>query len=316
MTNPITLSLFMNKPKLIVILGPTASGKSGLAVTIAKFIKKNKLATGAEIISADSRQVYTGLDIGSGKVTKKEMGGIPHHLLDVSSPQRTFTVTHYQRLAKKAILDITKRGGIPILCGGTGLYIDAVVHEYIFPHVPPQPSLRKELEQQTTDMLFAQLERLDPRRSRTIDRHNRRRLIRALEIVLTTHSPIPSIATSSPYTVLTIGIARPQEELRTLIESRLHKRIKAGMLKEVAQLHNPLSGKLSWNRLDALGLEYRWVSRYLRGLITKEIMIEHLTTDIIRYSKRQITWFKRDKQIHWVTETQQSIDLVKQFLST
>ena len=301
-----------NKPKLIVILGPTASGKSDLAVSIARFIKQQKLAPAAEIISADSRQVYTGLDIGSGKITKKEMRGVPHHLLDVASPKRTFTVTQYQRLAQRAIRAIIKQNHIPILCGGTGLYIDAVTRNYILPEVPPQPELRRELEQQSTEMLFAQLEQLDPQRAQTIDQHNRRRLVRALEIVLTTHSPIPPIEQSSPYDLLLIGIARPSETLRSLIEVRLEKRIKAGMFKEVERLH---ADGVSWKRLDNLGLEYRWVSRYLRKLIARDRMIEQLTHDIIRYAKRQMTWFKRDKNIHWVATEQEAIALVKKFLA-
>lgn len=300
------------KPKLIVILGPTASGKSDLAVAIAHSIKQQKLAPSAEIISADSRQVYTGLDIGSGKITKKEMRGIPHHLLDVASPKRTFTVTRYQRLAQKAVRGIVNQNRIPILCGGTGLYIDAIIHNYILPAVPPQPELRKKLEGQSTETLFSQLERLDPHRAQTIDRHNRRRLVRALEITLVTHSPVPPIEHSSPYDLLLIGIARPQETLHSLIETRLTKRIKAGMLKEVDRLHKQ---GVSWKRLDDLGLEYRWLSRYLRGLISRDEMIERLKNDIVRYAKRQMTWFKRDKNIHWITNEQEAIELVEKFLT-
>lgn len=305
----------MNKPKLIVVLGPTSSGKSDLAVSIARHIKRHPPfggATGAEVISADSRQVYTGLDLGSGKITQREMRSIPHHLLDVASPKRTFTVTRYQRLAERAIRDILKRNHIPILCGGTGLYIDAVVHGHIIPAVPPQPKLRKELERNSTEALVTQLERLDPHRALVIDRHNRRRLIRALEIVLATGSPITPLATATPYETLSIGIARPPETLRQLIEARLRKRIKAGMFAEVARLHTE---GVSWNRLDDLGLEYRWVSRHLRGEITKEAMIEKLTTESVRYAKRQMTWFKRDKNIHWVVDEAEALRLVDHFLN-
>lgn len=301
----------VRKPKLIVVLGPTASGKSDLAVTIARAIKRHRLADGAEIVSADSRQVYTGLTIGSGKITKKEMRGIAHHLLDVASPKRIFTVTRYQRLANRAIRDIIKHARIPILCGGTGLYIDAVVHDHTIPAVPPQPKLRKELERQPTDALFAQLEQLDPQRSKTIDRHNRRRLIRALEITLTTGLPVAPLATASPYDTLTIGIARAPETLHRLIAVRLRRRIKAGMFAEVARLH---AQGVSWKRLDDLGLEYRWVSRHLRGTIAKEAMIEKLTTEIVNYAKRQMTWFKRDKRIHWVADDAAALQLVKRFL--
>ena len=300
-----------DKPKLIIVLGPTSSGKSDLAVVIARHIAKNKIAPAAEIVSADSRQVYTGLDLGSGKITKKEMRGIPHHLLDIASPKRTFTVTRYQHLAQRAIRAILKRNHVPILCGGTGLYIDAVVHAQIIPAVPPQPMLRKKLGRESTESLFAQLARIDPRRSQTIDRHNRRRLIRALEIVLATGSPIPPLAISSPYNTLSIGIARPPEILNRLITTRLHKRIKAGMLKEVARLH---AQGVSWNRLDDLGLEYRWVSRHLRGLITKAAMIETLATESARYAKRQMTWFKRDRNIHWIADEAEALRLVDRFL--
>ena len=303
--------ILTNKPKLIVVLGPTSSGKSDLAVAIARAIKQRKLAIGAEVISADSRQVYTGLDIGSGKITKKEMRGVRHHLLDVASPKRTFTVTRYQRLAKRAIRDIIKRNSIPILCGGTGLYIDAVVHDQVIPTVPPQPLLRKKLERESTESLFTQLTQLDPQRSQTIDRYNRRRLIRALEIVLATGSPVPPLATSSPYDTLAIGIARPSETLNQLITTRLRKRIKAGMFNEIKILH---AAGVSWDRLDDLGLEYRWVSRYLRGLIAKDAMIEKLITESIRYAKRQMTWFKRDKRIHWVADETEAMQLVEQFL--
>lgn len=300
------------KPKIIVILGPTASGKSDLAVAIARAIKRQKLASGAEVISADSRQVYTGLDIGSGKITQKEMRGVPHHLLDVASPRRTFTVTRYQALAQKAIRSIIHNKYIPILCGGTGLYIDAVVYGYVLPNVPPQPALRKELEQRSTEKLFTQLEQLDPARAQAIDRHNRRRLIRALEIVLVTHSPVPPIEHASSYDTLKIGITRTHDDLQSLIEKRLQKRIRAGMLKEVERLH---ADGVSWQRLDGLGLEYRWLSRHLRGTITRHDMIEHLSRDIINYAKRQMTWFKRDKTIHWVTSEAEAIELVHNFLA-
>lgn len=302
------------KSKLIVILGPTASGKSDLAVTIARFIAgRNSLSiTGAEIVSADSRQVYTGLDIGSGKITKKETRGVPHHLLDVASPKRTFTVTRYQSRAQKAIRMIIRANHIPIICGGTGLYIDAIVNGYILPNVPPQPALRKELERQPTEALFAQLERLDPHRAQTIERHNRRRLIRALEIVRVTHAPVPPIQHTSTYDVLRIGIARAPVELRSLIATRLQKRIRAGMIAEVKRLH---AGGVSWKRFDDLGFEYRWVSRHLRGLINKKEMVEQLSRDSINYAKRQMTWFKRDKDIHWVANEAEAISLVDRFLS-
>jgi len=337
--------------KIIVILGPNASGKSELAVKLAK--KFN-----GEIISADSRQVYKGLDIGSGKVprdrpNKKRIKtnnkrifdknsisferdsseylyrGIPHHLLDVASPKRVFTVAQYQKLAKKALKDILKRGKIPIICGGTGFYIDALIYDYQFPKVPPQPKLRKELEKKTTEELFAQLQKLDPERAKNIDKNNRRRLIRALEIVITTHKPVPTLndisvnqrsnqrESAAALAVLKIGIKKSPEELKKLIKKRLLKRLKMGLIDEVRRLHYQQG--LSWQRLDDLGLEYRYVSRYLRDLITKKEMVKILEREIYRYAKRQMTWFKRDKEIYWINPRtkkgfQRIIKICKKFL--
>lgn len=160
----------MPKPKLIVICGPTATGKSDLAVEIARQI-------GGEVISADSRQVYTDLDLGTGKITKREMRGVPHYLLDVADPKRQFSVARYKKLADKAIRDIQKRNKTPILCGGTGFYIDAVVSGAVLPDVPPNKALRSELARKTDDELFETLKRMDPNRAETIDKHNPVRLV-------------------------------------------------------------------------------------------------------------------------------------------
>ncbi|PIZ71593.1 MAG: hypothetical protein COY11_01125, partial [Candidatus Portnoybacteria bacterium CG_4_10_14_0_2_um_filter_44_20] len=201
--------------KLIVILGPTASGKSDLAVEIALRLgsgqaRKKYGINGAEIISADSRQVYKGMDIGSGKITpdtknssnfstgqaKKKYifthKGIPHYCIDVASPKRRFTVAQYQKLAQKAIKSIWRQNKVPILCGGTGLYIQSIVDDLVIPEVPPDAKLRAKLEKLSTDELFEKLKKLDPRRAENIDRHNRRRLIRALEIVIKTGKPVPA----------------------------------------------------------------------------------------------------------------------------
>ncbi|MEK7149914.1 MAG: tRNA (adenosine(37)-N6)-dimethylallyltransferase MiaA [Patescibacteria group bacterium] len=309
-----------NRPKIVVILGPTASGKSDLAVEIALQLssgqaKKSEIK-GAEIISADSRQVYKGLDLGSGKITKKEMEGIPHHMLDVANPKKTFTVSQYQKLGQKAIKIILKKNKIPIICGGTGLYIDSLIYNRQFPEVPPQPKLRKKLEKLTTEKLFEKLKKLDSRRAKNIDEHNRRRLIRALEIVIITGKPVPRIAGSidktAQFDTLIIGIRKSQTELKKAITKRLYKRLKQGMIAEIKNLRRR---GLSWKKLDDFGLEYRFISRYLRGLLNKKEMEKLIIKESQRYAKRQMTWFKRDRQIRWITDKKESFHLIKNFLN-
>ncbi len=280
------------KNKIIVILGPTASGKSDMAVMLAKKF-------GGEVISADSRQVYTGLDIGSGKITKREMKGIPHHLLDVASPKRAFSVAKFKHLAEKKASDILNRGKIPIICGGTGFYIQAIIDDLIFPEVLPNKKLREKLEKKTTDELFKILKNKDAHRAKEIDSKNPHRLIRAIEIVQTLGAvpPQPTHATSK-YNALQIGIKTDDDKLKERIYTRIIARLRIGMVSEVKNLHER---GLSWKRMEALGLEYRFLSRYLRGKITKDEMMEQLNIATRQFAKRQKTWFKRDKRIKWFT---------------
>jgi len=299
--------------KLIVILGPTASGKSGLAIKLAKKFK-------GEVISADSRQVYKGMDIGTGKITKKEMQGVPHHLLDVASSKTRFTVIQYGKLAIRAIDKIFKKNKIPVICGGTGFYIQAVIDGLVIPEVAPDWKLRKKLEKKSTEELYEILKKLDPRRARTIDKKNPRRLIRAVEIVMKTGKPVPLPRLrplgfgGQAYPVLIIGIKKSREELKKLIKKRLLKRLKIGMIAEVKKLHK---AGLSWKRLEEFGLEYRWVARYLQktlGVDGKTPGVEALQRDIEHYAKRQMTWFKRDKRICWVENYKEAERLTKIFL--
>lgn len=277
------------KPSILVILGPTASGKSDLAVALAKELD-------GEIVSADSRQVYKGLDIGSGKITKKEMKGVPHYLLDVVSPKQRFTVSDFQQKAYEAIDDILSRGKLPIICGGTGFYIQSIVDGIVLPEVKANETLRTKLQKVTTPKLYEMLKKLDAKRAKEIDGNNRVRLIRAIEIAKSL-GKVPKIKTKPRYEALQIGIKFSNEKTEERIKIRLEKRIKAGMIKEAENLHKK---GLSWKRMEELGLEYRYLALYLQKKITKDEMIEQLNSEIRRYAKRQMTWFKRDEKIFWI----------------
>ena len=291
--------------KLITILGPTASGKSELAIKLAK--KFN-----GEIVSADSRQVYKSLDIGTGKVTKKEMKGIPHHLLDVASPKRRFTVAQYRKLALKAINKIQKKNKIPILCGGTGFYIQAVVNGIIIPEVKPDWRLRSNLNKFPVEELYKILKKLDPRRAKTIEKKNPRRLIRAIEIVIKTKKPVPPFKKQPlPYPVLMIGIKKSPEELKKLIKKRFLKWLRRGLVKEIKNLNQ--SG-LSWKKIEDFGIHYQVIAQYLQRKLNYQEMIAKSLKELVDYVRRQMTWFKCDKRIHWVKNYQEAKKLIKKFL--
>lgn len=278
-----------SKIKLLVILGPTASGKSDLAIFLAKKF-------GGEVVSADSRQIYRGLDIGSGKITKREMRGIPHHMLDIASPKHMISVAQYRDQAQRAIEKIARKNRVPILCGGTGFYISALLDNLILPAVMPDQKLRKKLASLSCEQLFNMLKQKDPIRASTIDVRNSRRLIRALEVIhVQGHIP-PLSYKKSVYNTLIIGIDPGMDMLAEKIRIRLQKRLRGGMVKEVQKLHD--SG-ISWKRLDSLGLEYRFVARYLQQMLTRKEMEEKLRIAIRHYAKRQMTWFRRDSRIRW-----------------
>ncbi len=293
-----------NRPKIIVIGGPTASGKSDMAITLARRFD-------GEIISADSRQVYCGMDIGTGKVTKHEQKLARHWLLDIASPTRQYSVARFVHAAHNAIRDIVRRGKIPIVCGGTGFWIDALIYGFSIPPVKPNVTLRKKLTHLTTVQLFSRLRKLDPVRAAAIDRHNPVRLMRALEIVLATGRPVPLRTQNSPYELLYLGVSVPKDTLIVRIERRLDDRLKHGMISEVKKLH---AHGVSWKRLESFGLEYRWMARFLQKKITRSELRDGLLRDIIAYSKRQMTWFRRNKDIHWVQNQNEARHLVTAFL--
>lgn len=294
------------KNKLIVVLGPTSAGKSDLAVRLCK--KFN-----GEVVSADSRQVYKGMDIGSGKITKKEMRGIPHHLLDVANPKRKFTVARYQKTVQSALGKIWKKGKLPILCGGSGFYIQAVVDGIIIPKVPPNWKLRKKLGKESPEELYNMLKKLDIRRAKNIDRKNKRRLIRALEIVMKMKTPVPPFKKQPlPSRVLMIGIKKDKEKLNKLIRRRLLKRLRKGLVAEVKRLKQ---SSLPWKRLEEFGLEYRFVARYLQGKLNYDEMVEKLQKEIEHYAERQMTWFRKDKRIKWIKNYKEASKIVRAFLA-
>ena len=274
------------KPKLIVIEGTNASGKSGLGVTLAGEFN-------GEIISADSRQVYSGMNLGSGKITKEEMKGVPHHLLDVRKPGEFFSMADFQALAYAAADDITERGKVPFLVGGTGLYINPVTEGYELSDRKPDQSLRARLETFDTPALYSMLRERFP--DTEIDPRNRHRVMRALEkLEAGDTGPAPS---QPRYETLKFGISWPRPILKERIDERLERRLRQGMADEVKTL---LDQGVSKEFLIKLGLEYKYLTWYLTGEMSYEQMTEELSAAIKRFAKRQMTWFRKDPDIIWL----------------
>ena len=278
---------------LLTILGPTASGKTRLAVALANDL-------GGEIISADSRQVFRGMDIGTGK-DLLEYGEVPYHLIDILEPGAEFSVFAFQRLFLDAFQDITCRERLPILCGGTGMYLDAALRGYRMVKAPENPLLRAELEGKEDAELAAMLRELRPAQHNTTDLMERQRMLRAIEIAR--HELEPSVETElfPEIRPLVIGIRWERSELRRRITERLRQRLEGGMIEEVQRLHN--SG-VSWERLAYFGLEYRFMGSYLRGELNHNDLFQKLNSAIHNFAKRQETWFRRMERngvkIHWV----------------
>ncbi len=278
---------------LLVVLGPTASGKTHLAVQAARHLS-------GEILSADSRQVYRGLDIGSGK-DLNEYDTTPYHLIDVVEPGYEYSLFDFVKAFNKAFGEIRKRNRLPILTGGTGLYLDAVLQGYKLVAVEENPVLRQELESLSLPVLEERLRQLQPEQHNTTDLGDRSRLIRAIEIAEgQQRTGIQSIALPQ-LTPLVFGLRWPRDLLRQRITRRLQERLDHGLIEEVASLHE---GGVSWETLDYYGLEYRFVAQYLRGQINRNDLFQKLNSAIHKFAKRQETWFRRMERqgvvIHWL----------------
>lgn len=290
--------------KLVVIAGTNASGKSGLGIELAgKF--------DAEIVSADSRQVFEGLDLGSGKVTKEEMKGIPHHLLDVAKPNDFFSLSDFQRLAYNAIDDIHSRGKNPFLVGGTGLYVNSVVDGYNLTGDKPDMELRKQVEAKSIEELIEIVRKKDPAKLETMDLCNKRRLERAAEKALTGYG---GENPSNPrYETLVIGVTWPRDVLYERIRERLDRRLDEGMIDEVKNLRE--AGATD-EFLFKLGLEYRYILMYLRGEFASfDDFYNKLFMEIRHLAKEQMTWFRKRTDMHWIDMTKSPVEEAEGLIS-
>lgn len=297
--------------KIIVIVGPTASGKSALAIKIAK--KFN-----GEIISADSRQIYRGMNVGTAKPTEKEMANIPHYLIDIKNPDENYTVAEYKQDAVKAINKILKNKKLPILVGGTGLYIKSVIDNLNIPEVAPDLKLRKklkkEIEKYGLKYVFEKLIKLDPEAAYIVGPNNPRRIIRALEIAIKTKKPFSAQRkTGKPlFNFIEIGIKWHKNILEKRINKRVDLMIKEGFLKEIVGLIKKYGPKNQ--SFGAIG--YREIIDCLNKKISLEKAVELIKTNTHNYAKRQMTWFKKDARIHWVKNQKEAEKIVKNFLSS
>jgi len=298
-------------PKIIAVIGPTASGKSALAVSIAK--KFN-----GEIVSADSRQIYRGMNIGTAKPTKKEIAGVKHHLINIKNPNEDYSAGQYKKDAINAINKIIKADKLPILVGGTGLYIVAVTKNLEIPEIKENKKLRKKLQKEINkkglDFVFKKLIALDPEAAYIIDPKNPRRVIRALEIALISGKKFSEQRKAGKplYDILEIGLNPPSEILRKRIIIRINKMLKDGLIKEVKKLVKKYGYKCK--AFDAIG--YREIIDYLKKKISLKESIVQMNANTFRYTKRQMTWFKKyNSSTHWIKNKHEAKRLVKKFLN-
>jgi tRNA dimethylallyltransferase len=291
----------LSKPDLLVIVGPTAVGKTALSVRLAQLFS-------GEILSGDSTQVYRGMDIGTAKVTPDEQQDIPHHLIDICNPDENFSVSQFQELATQTIAAIHKRNHLPILVGGTGLYVEAVVYGYHIPKSGQQPQLREQLEKEDAYALHARLEAVDPLSAARIHPHNRRRVIRALEVYLQTGRPFSAQTNRRKpryKRVLWLGLTMPRSLLYQRINQRVEEMLAQGWLDEVEKLQKQ-GYHTEYQSMRAIG--YRELAQVLAGEMTLQEAIPKIQQATRKYAKRQLTWFRRIKEIRWFDRTQPGVE--------
>lgn len=282
-------------PKVVAVVGTNASGKSALGIELAK--KYN-----AEIISADSRQVFRGLDLGSGKVTPEETQGVPHHLIDVREPNEFFSMADFQRMAYRAIDEIRGRGRLPMIVGGTGLYVDSVLDGYLLSDKEPDLAYRAELEKLTTPQLYDMLLELKP--DVQVEKNNRNRVMRIIERIHDGDDATPG--KQARFESLRLGVSWPREVLSRRIDERLQRRLEQGMIEEVQRL---MDEGATTEFLLGLGLEYRFITQYLIGEIPdRQAMLDKLAIAIKQFAKRQMTWFRRNPEIVWLDMSGDAFD--------
>lgn len=282
---------------LLVIVGPTAVGKTALALDLARRF-------GGEIVSADSRQIYRGMDIGTAKPTREEQSLAPHHLMDIVAPDEPYTLAQFQADAYAAIDGILARGKLPLLVGGTGLYVRAVVEGLRIPRVPPNKELRAQLARQDRQALFERLRELDPEAAARIDPRNVRRTIRALEVCLTTGERFSELGRASPppYRITQIGLTMSRLELYARIDARVDRMMEQGLVAEVEAL---VKRGYSWNLPSMSGLGYREIGAYLRGEVLFDEAVANIKRDTRDFVRRQYAWFRvKDERIQWFDVTE------------
>ena len=280
-----------NKIKVIAIVGATASGKTAYSIELAKKI-------GGEIISADSRLVYKGFDIGTAKPTKEEQSGIKHYMIDIAEPEFDYSAGLYQKQATEYIHQIYNSGKIPIVAGGTGLYIDILLKNYNLPNIEPDKKLRKELENLPTEELYAILIQADPQGAKTIEQNDKKKIIRAIEIIKTLGTTLENargINKESEFDVEWIGRNFDRKTLYARIDSRVEQMIEQGLVEETKKLLNK-HGRI-YNLINTIG--YREIIKYLDNEMTLDESIELLKKNTRNYAKRQLTWFRKNEEIKW-----------------